>query len=191
MFAELLLERLNGVAAVSDEQVHRLEAHYELLLRWNKVINLTAVHRPAEAVERHYCESLFLGVHLPAGAYTVADIGSGAGFPGIPVAVLRPECQVALIESDRRKAAFLREATREYPNVRIIRERAEAAGEEFEWALSRAVNLKEIRGVSKLARHVAFLGGEEAPDLPGFAWEAPLRLPWGGHRLLWFGHLGR
>lgn len=187
MFAELLLERLNGVAGLSAEQVRLLEAHYELLLRWNKVINLTAVHKPAEAVERHYCESLFLGAHLPAGAYTVADIGSGAGFPGIPVAVLRPECQVALIESDRRKAAFLREATRDYANVRIIRERAESAGEEFEWVLSRAVNLKDIP-VSRLARNVAVLGSEDAPEAPRMAWELPLRLPWGDRRLLWVGH---
>ena len=93
MFAELLLERLDGVAVLSQDQVRRLEAHYELLLRWNKVINLTSVHKPAEAVERHYCESLFLGAHLPPGAFSIADIGSGAGFPGIPVAVLRPSAR--------------------------------------------------------------------------------------------------
>ncbi len=183
MFAELLAERV----AVSPKQVRLLENHYELLLRWNKVINLTAVHNLAEAVERHYCESLFLGTHLPGGTFPIADIGSGAGFPGIPVAVLRPECQVALIESDRRKAAFLREATRDYPNVRIIRERAECVTEEFEWALSRAVNLKEVAGVERLARHLAYLGGEERPDVRGISWRAALRLPWGQHRLLWIG----
>ena len=152
------------------------------------MINLTSVHQPAEAVERHYCESLFLGAHLPPGGFSIADIGSGAGFPGVPVAVLRPDCQVALIESDRRKAAFLREATRDYPNVRIIRERAESIGEEFEWALSRAVNLNDLAGIGKLARHLAVLGGEESPGVPGIAWQPPLRLPWGERRLLWIGH---
>ena len=78
---------------------------------------------------------------------------------------------MALIESDRRKAAFLREATRDLPNVRIIRERAESVPEEFEWALSRAVNLNELAGVSNLARHLAFLGGEEPPAVPSVAWQ--------------------
>lgn len=186
MFPDLLLARLNGIVELSGEQVRLLEAHYQLLLRWNRVINLTAVHKPADAVERHYCESLFLGAHLPPGAYSIGDIGSGAGFPGIPVAVLRPECQVALIESDRRKAAFLREATRDYGNVQVIRERAEASGGTFDWVVSRAVNLKDVP-VAALAGKVAFLGGEEAPEAAGVTWESPVRLPWGEHRLLWVG----
>ena len=59
-----------------------LEAHYELLMRWNRKLNLTSIRRLEEAVERHYCESVFPGAHLPAGALRIADIGSGAGFPG-------------------------------------------------------------------------------------------------------------
>lgn len=170
------------------EQVRMLEEHYRILERWNKAINLTAVRKPEEAVERHYCESLFLGAQLPPGDLSIADIGSGAGFPGIPVAVLRGDCQVTLVESDGRKAAFLREATRGYKNVRVLRERAEAVADRFDWTISRAVNLKELGGeVVRLAPHLGVLGGEAAPELEGIAWQPGIRLPWGQRRMLWLG----
>ena len=102
-----------------------LEAHYRLLLLWNRTLNLSAITGLEEAVERHYCESLFLGAHLPPGSLAIVDIGSGAGFPGLPVAVLRPECSVTLIESHQRKAVFLREASRGLPGVRVVAKRAE------------------------------------------------------------------
>ncbi len=112
MFADLLRERLRGIVELSPGQIAALEAHYELLVRWNKTVNLTTITSLEEAVERHYCESLFLGAHLPAGNLRVVDVGSGAGFPGFPVAILRPECSVTLVESHQRKAVFLREASR-------------------------------------------------------------------------------
>src|ERR1700738_4164741 len=103
------------------------------MIRWNQSINLTTVTDPAEAVERHYGESLLLAEHLTAGR--VVDIGSGAGFPGIPVAVVRPECHVTLVESHQRKAVFLREATRQMSNVRVIAKRIEAVQEGFDWSI--------------------------------------------------------
>ena len=107
--------------ALSAEQEAVLEAHLELLMRWNRTVNLTAIRNREEAIERHYCESLFLGSRLPAGRLRIADVGSGAGFPGFPVAVLRPDCLVTLIESHQRKAVFLREAARQVGNVRVWR----------------------------------------------------------------------
>jgi 16S rRNA (guanine527-N7)-methyltransferase len=83
-----------------------LRAHFELLQRWNKSLNLTRI----DSVERNYGESLFLGRHLPPGPLRICDIGSGAGFPGFPVAVLRPDCEITLIEAHQRKAVFLKEA---------------------------------------------------------------------------------
>ena len=112
MFADILRARLACIIDLSPAQVSALDAHYQLLLRWNRTLNLTRVESLEEAVERHYCESVFLASHLPAGPLRVADIGSGAGFPGFPVAVARPDCQVTLIESHQRKAVFLREASR-------------------------------------------------------------------------------
>src|SRR5580693_8645036 len=113
-------------------------------MRWNQTVNLTAIRMREEAIERHYCESLFLGARLPAGALRIADVGSGAGFPGFPVAILRPECSVTLIESHQRKAVFLREASRAVPNVRVLAKRAEDVEETFDWVISRAVSYADL-----------------------------------------------
>src|SRR5262245_40368629 len=111
-FRELLLRRVSGFCELSSGQVDQLYQHYELLQRWNQRINLTAITDLTEAVDRHYAESLFLASKLPSVPLRIADIGSGAGFPGFPVAVLRPDCRVTLIESHQRKAVFLMEAAR-------------------------------------------------------------------------------
>src|ERR1039457_4221428 len=144
MFADVLRQRLAGVVELSPGQMEALGAHYQLLLRWNRTLNLTSIKKMEEAVERHYCESLFLGTHLPQGPLRIADIGSGAGFPGFPVAVLRPDCSVTLIESHHRKAVFLREASRKLPNVRVLARRAEGVDEQFDWTISRAVNYEDL-----------------------------------------------
>src|SRR5437868_3656406 len=101
-----------GLPELPLAKLAALEVHYNLLLRWNTVLNLTGITDLDTAVERHYCESIFLAAHLPAGPLRLADIGSGAGFPGLPIAVLRPDCMVTLIESHQRKSVFLREASR-------------------------------------------------------------------------------
>ena len=106
----------------SEEQLGLLEQHYQLLARWNKRLNLTRITELEEAVRFHYCESLFVGRFLPPGPLKVADLGSGAGFPGIPLAVIRPDVEFVLIESDLRKAVFLREAARNLKNVKVLEE---------------------------------------------------------------------
>jgi 16S rRNA (guanine527-N7)-methyltransferase len=190
MFADLLRQRLTEIVELSPRQMEALEAHYKLLLRWNRTLNLTSIKRMDEAVERHYCESLFLGIHLPQGSLRIADIGSGAGFPGFPVAVLRPDCSVTLMESHQRKAVFLREASRSLPNVRVLARRVEDVDEEFDWAISRAVSYKDLVSFLKnLAPNVDLLtGGEEPPDGIGFVWQPPIRVPWGEQRFLRTGH---
>ena len=190
MFADLLRQRLAGVVELSPGQVEALETHYQLLLRWNRAVNLTSIKGMEEAVERHYCESLFLGAHLPQGPLRIADIGSGAGFPGFPVAVLRPDCSMSLIESHQRKAVFLREASRNLPNVRVLAKRAEEVKEQFDWAISRAVSYKDLASFLKnLAPSVDLLtGGEVPPDGIGFVWQAPITVPWSSQRFLRLGH---
>jgi 16S rRNA (guanine527-N7)-methyltransferase len=189
MFADLLSERLAGVVELSPGQAEALESHYQLLLRWNRTLNLTSIKKMEEAVERHYCESLFLGTHLPQGRLRIADIGSGAGFPGFPVAVLRPDCSVTLIESHQRKAVFLREASRNVPNVRVLATRAEDVDEQFDWAISRAVSYEDLASfLKKLAPSVDLLtGGEAPPDGIGFVWQTPILVPFGGQRFLRMG----
>src|ERR1700690_3724270 len=90
----------------------KLSAYLELLLRWNARTNLTAIRDPEEIVRRHFGESLFAARHLDPDTPTLLDFGSGAGFPGVPIALLRPKIQVTLAESQNKKASFLREIVR-------------------------------------------------------------------------------
>ena len=185
MFAELLRCEF----AVPDDQVSKLEAHYRLLCKWNKVVNLTSIYKVEEAVERHYWEALFLARQLPPQPLRLVDIGSGAGFPGFPVAVVRPDCSVTLVESHQRKAVFLREAARDVPNVRVLSVRAESVKEEFDRATARAVSYEDLAKSLKFLAPAADLltGAEEPPDDMGFSWEVPVRLPWGKQRFLRIG----
>lgn len=190
MFAELLTERLSGIVQLTAGQVSALHAHYEMLLRWNRTVNLTSISRLEESVERHYCESLFLAARLPAKPLRIVDIGSGAGFPGFPIAVYRPDCRVVLIESHRRKGVFLREASRTLPNVKVLAERAERVNEGFDWVVSRAVSYRDLQPILKeMAANADLLtGAEPPPDELGFAWDPPVALPWGSRRFLRTGH---
>ncbi len=89
----------------------KLSLYLDLLMKWNARTNLTAIREPEEIVRRHFGESLFTGSRLPEAA-TLLDFGSGAGFPGLPIQLLRPNLAVTLAESQNKKASFLREAVR-------------------------------------------------------------------------------
>jgi 16S rRNA (guanine527-N7)-methyltransferase len=89
-----------------------LSAYLDLLLKWNARTNLTAIRNPEEIVRRHFGESLFAARQIPPGTRTLLDFGSGAGFPGLPIQLLRPEIAVTLAESQNKKATFLREVVR-------------------------------------------------------------------------------
>ncbi len=184
MFADLLVERIGSIVELSPVQIKQLEEHFNLLNRWNKVLNLTAIRDAESIVERHYCESLFVAKWLPAGRLSIADVGSGAGFPGIPLAITRPDCSVALIEAHQRKSVFLIEAIRALENVRVISKRVEELGETFDWVVSRGVSFGEIEGpLGRVTGNIALLAGEESPS-PRFTWNK-IKLRWGNHRFLW------
>lgn len=189
MFRELLQQKLSGLIELTSEQAEKLEAHYTLLQKWNRVLNLTAIRDLSEVIERHYSESLFLAAHLPLTALRIADVGSGAGFPGVPIAILRPDCRVVLIESHQRKATFLREAARTLINVRVLPQRAEAVQEKFDWVVSRAVSYGDLRSyLCRLAPRVQLLTGrEDPPTLLATTWEPPIPLPFGQNRFLRIG----
>jgi 16S rRNA (guanine527-N7)-methyltransferase len=94
------------------QRVHaQLAVYLELIVKWNARTNLTAIRTPEEIVRRHFGESLFAGLHLGE-CPTLLDFGSGAGFPGIPIQLVRPDIAVTLAESQGKKAAFLREVVR-------------------------------------------------------------------------------
>jgi len=109
--AALLKPYVQG--GVAPQLAAQLVDYLELLLKWNARTNLTAIRDPDEIVRRHFGESLFLGAHL-RDCSTLLDFGSGAGFPGVPVQLLRPEIAVTLAESQGKKAAFLREVVRHF-----------------------------------------------------------------------------
>jgi 16S rRNA (guanine527-N7)-methyltransferase len=187
VFAELLRKKISPIVELSPIQVSQLEHHYNLLIKWNKVLNLTSLRKVEEIVERHYCESIFLGAHLPIGNLSIGDVGSGAGFPGVPVAIVRPECKVSLIESHQRKSVFLREATRGIKNVHVLAERVENLNARFDSVVCRAIRFSEVENpVAAISARVAILGTEQPSD-SRFTWNTPIQLPWGRQRYLWLG----
>ncbi len=95
-----------------DTLLRQLSTYLDLLVRWNARTNLTAVHDPEAMLRVHFGESLFAARHLPEGAKTLLDVGSGAGFPGLPIQLARPALRVTLAESQGKKASFLREVVR-------------------------------------------------------------------------------
>jgi 16S rRNA (guanine(527)-N(7))-methyltransferase RsmG len=181
MFGDLLVQEFAPYGSLSSEQVAQLEAHYKLLVQWNARLNLTRIESVEGAVRLHYCESLFVGTRLPAGPLRIVDVGSGAGFPGIPIAILRPECFITLVESHQRKSVFLREATRNIGNVKVVTGRAENFRAHFDWVVARAVSPKDVLKL-QLANNLALMVGQiEAPDATRSD-----ALPWGTGRRLVF-----
>jgi 16S rRNA (guanine527-N7)-methyltransferase len=157
-------------------------------------MNLTTVGSGPETVIRHYCESLFFGAHLPAlhNEISVMDLGSGAGFPGVPIAVLKPSWQVVLVEASQRKAVFLMESTRHLQNIRVLAQRLEDVAEVGDWAVARAVDPLEILAdIPRLAPNVGLMLTD--PDFSviqtksHIAWADPVRLPWGDRKICAFG----
>ena len=179
---------------LSPVQLAQLYEHYELLLRWNQRMNLTTVKPGPETVIRHYCESLYFGAHIPAenSPISLLDVGSGPGFPGIPIGVLKPDWNVTLVESSQRKAVFLRESARKLRNVTVLAERMENITLRADWVVARAVDpLEVIRNVPRLASNIGLMLGESdfssIQSNSRIAWAEPLRLPWGDRRLCVYG----
>jgi 16S rRNA (guanine527-N7)-methyltransferase len=186
-FSELLLG-----PELSVTQVGKLYEHYELLLRWNQRMNLTTVKPGPEMVIRHYCESLFFAAHLPDDKVSVLDVGSGAGFPGVPMAILKPAWQVTLVESGQRKAVFLRESTRGLANVSVLSQRIEDVALKTDWLVARAVDPAQVLlNIPRLAPKVGLMLGED--DFSSIqaekriAWSEPVRLPWGDRKICVYG----
>ena len=130
----------------------KLLDYLALIEKWNRVYNLTAVREPRQMLAHHLLDSLAVAPHL-TGA-TLADVGSGAGLPGIPLALARPQLAVTLIESSHKKAAFLKQAAieLELANVEVVNARVEA------WAAPRRFDVVISRAFSDLPEFVALAG---------------------------------
>ena len=120
-----------GLEALSGAQLDSLAKHYELMREWNRHVNLTRIVEPKEAARLHYADSLF-GAPFVGDSKTVLDIGSGPGFPAIPLAVLRPDVSVTALEANQKKSVFLYEVkdALNLSNLKIARARLE----EFDWS---------------------------------------------------------
>lgn len=183
-FRELLRTEFQPYGELSPKQLSQLEAHHERLMRWNQRLNLTRLSDDLEVAQFHYCESLFVGRVLPPGSpntglVRIGDLGSGAGFPGIPLAILRPDAEVVLVESDQRKAVFLREAARDLPNVAVSAIRFESFHGSFDWIVSRAVSPSEVLSSGLAANFAILMSPDDAPE-----GSEMIRLPWGRDRAL-------
>ncbi|MEO8011155.1 MAG: 16S rRNA (guanine(527)-N(7))-methyltransferase RsmG [Dokdonella sp.] len=124
--------------SVPDATIEHLLDYVQLLMRWNTAYNLTAVRDAGEMVTRHLLDSLSVLPHVSG--TRLADLGSGAGLPGIPIALCHPHEQVLLVDSNGKKARFLREAVRHLrlSNTRVAESRVEAVGGEFDCITARA-----------------------------------------------------
>jgi 16S rRNA (guanine527-N7)-methyltransferase len=139
-----------------DDAQEKLLAYLELLAKWNRTYNLTAVRDPAEMVSRHLLDSLAVLPFLQG--QSLADLGSGAGLPGIPLAIARPHMEVTLVESNGKKARFLREAIRSLPlvNVTAMQARVQDTAGAFDTITARAF--------ASLPDMLAWAGHLLAPD---------------------------
>jgi 16S rRNA (guanine527-N7)-methyltransferase len=192
------IEKIGALAPVSEadelsaDLLASISTYIDILIHWNARVNLTAIRNPEEIVTRHFGESLFAARHLtsPNVRITLADIGSGAGFPGIPIKLWAPHIALTLIESNHKKATFLRETVRALTltDVNILTARAELitntsfdvitlrAVERFESILPIAARLIAPRG------RLALLIGSNQQSvarhaLPDLSWSDPLAIP--------------
>jgi 16S rRNA (guanine527-N7)-methyltransferase len=157
-------------------------------MRWNTRLNLTAIREPKQIIRRHFVECAFAAQHLPARIESLLDFGSGAGLPGIPIAICRPEVRVTLAESQGKKASFLREAVRSLDisaEVHDGRVEEMPQGRLFHAVSMRAVEKMEIAlpvALRRVERYLVLLTTEQFTPVyrkltPELQWFDPVYLP--------------
>jgi 16S rRNA (guanine527-N7)-methyltransferase len=212
-----LLAPFLDASSLTSAQLEQISTYIDLLIRWNSRVNLTAIRAPDQIVIRHFGESFFAARHLfPCGADTpvhhppsstpnpspqasllLLDIGSGAGFPGLPIKIWSPDTTVTLIESNNKKVAFLREAIRALglTGIDVSAVRAEdlpdsvastvtlRAVEHFDQILPTAVRLLAPTG--RLLLLISDPQLKQATHLsPTLSWSAPVAIPTSKSKIL-------
>ena len=155
------VERATPAAGDDGTLTAALLAYLALLVRWNGTYNLTAIRDPAEMLVKHLFDSLAMAPHV-RGLATLADLGTGPGLPGIPLALATPGLAVALVESNGKKARFLRECVRQLglaPRVRVLESRAEAVAEPGAFEAITARALDRLAGILEVGGHLVAPGG--------------------------------
>ena len=185
----------------NDKQVLQIQQYINILLLWNEKINLTAIRDPMDILYRHFCESMYAATTVPIENGRLADVGSGGGFPGLPLKILSPNLRVFLVESNLKKATFLAEVVRELEltDTQVFVRRYEELGEEIapldyvcsralgefpsflEWAHSEQIAAKQV---------ILWIGARDLPDLQKvrtWDWREPIQVPHSLRRLILIG----
>lgn len=153
MNRQILTDGLAQLGFPSNPQAEeKLRAYLDLLLKWNKTYNLTAVRDHEQGLTHHLLDSLVILPWMTAG--DLLDVGSGGGLPGIPLAILRPELSVTLVDTVQKKVSFMQQAAIELalPNVRPVHARVEKLQGKYGQIVSRA--FAELRDFVRLTRHL-------------------------------------
>jgi 16S rRNA (guanine527-N7)-methyltransferase len=184
-----------------DDQVLQIQQYIRILLVWNEKVNLTSIRDPLEILYRHFCESMYAAATVPIENGRLADVGSGGGFPGLPIKIMCPNLRVFLVESNLKKATFLAEVIRELglTDSQVLVRRYEELGEEIapldfvcsralgefpsflEWAHSEQIASKQV---------ILWVGARDLPDLQKirtWEWREPIQVPHSLRRLILVG----
>jgi len=186
---------------VFDDQVLQIQQYIKILLTWNEKVNLTAIRDPLEILYRHFCESMYAAEAIPLKNGRLADVGSGGGFPGLALKIMRPDLQVFLVESNIKKVTFLAEVIRELGLTRaqVLARRYQELGEEvapLDYVCSRALGEYPVfldwAGSQQIAAKqvILWIGGrdlEEIQKIRTWDWSEPIEVPHSLRRLLLVG----
>ncbi len=184
-----------------DDQILQIQEYIKILLTWNQKINLTAIRDPLEILYRHFCESMYAAVAVPVENGRLADVGSGGGFPGLPLKILRPGLRVFLVESNLKKATFLAEVIRELGLIgtQVLVRRYEELGEDLvplDFVCSRALGEfasflawagSETIGAKRVIMWIGARDVDEIQKDKGWDWSKPIQVPHSLQRLLLVG----
>ncbi len=199
---ELIVSTLSPFRVqLTPGQIAKIQEYIRLLLKWNQSVSLTSVVDPVEILARHFGESMFICCLMPVEKCRLADIGSGAGFPGLAVKIACPELRLTLIESNKKKCAFLSEVVRalELENVDVMPIRFGEARVSPDFA--EVITARAVGGFSGILRwaktalarrgHVIlWLGGEDSTKVsstPGWIWKPAVKIPESQRRFVLIG----
>ena len=197
-----ILSRLSPFqVSLSNDQISKIREYLRLLLTWNQSVSLASVVDPVEILARHFGESMFVSSLIPVENCRLADLGSGAGFPGLALKIVCPSLRLILIESNKKKCAFLLEVVRslqlEEVEVLPIRfDQIRGTQNSAEIITARAVGrFTEILRWARVALvrrgHIAlWLGGEDSTkvsSIPGWIWQPAVKIPESQRRFVLIG----
>ena len=196
---EVIIRELEPYGAVASAQLcDQIRTYIDLLLRWNQKTSLTTVTNRLEILRFHFGESLLASSTVPIRHGRLADVGSGAGFPAVPIRMVSADLSIILIESNQKKATFLAEIARELQlkNVEVRRIRMEdldLASDEVDFVTARALGIDDEfldwshRSLNPTGSLVLWLGDGDAHKIqqrPGWKWSDTIRIPQSERRVI-------